>query len=59
MSHCTLFLSRLIGLYSVLVWLSMLMHRQATVATVNALTHSPPVLFITGVITLAAGLATI
>ena len=47
MSH-TRFLSRLIGLYSVLASLSMFMHKQATVATVNALIHNPPVLIIAG-----------
>src|SRR5208337_2104586 len=57
MSPRTTFLGRLIGLYCVLCSLFMISHRQATVATVNALIHNPPMLFIVAVITLVAGLA--
>ncbi len=57
MSSLTIFLSRLIGLYSVLVAVSMASHRDATVETVTALVHNPPAVQITGVITLVAGLA--
>jgi hypothetical protein len=57
MSPRTLFLSRLIGLYCILVALSMMSRRQATVETVTALLQNPSLIFIVGVITLAAGLA--
>jgi len=57
MSPRTLFLSRLIGLYCVLVALSMITRRQATVESVTALLHDPSMMFILGVIMLAAGLA--
>ena len=57
MSPRTLFLSRLIGLYCVLVALSMMTRRQATVETVVALLQSPSMMLILGVITLAGGLA--
>jgi vacuolar-type H+-ATPase subunit I/STV1 len=57
MSPPTPFLSRLIGLYSVLASLSMITHKQDTLAIVNALIHTPPVLLLVGVITLVAGLA--
>jgi len=57
MSSLTIFLSRLLGLYCVLVALSMASHRDATVETVTALVNNPPAVQITGVITLAAGLA--
>jgi len=57
MSPRTLFLSRLIGLYCILVGLSMMTHSQATVETVTALLQNPPMTLILGVITLAAGLA--
>jgi len=53
----TLFLSRLIGLYCILVALSMMTHREATVETVTALLHNPSMMLFVGVITLAAGLA--
>ncbi len=56
MSPRTLFLGRLIGLYCVLISLSMVTHKQATVDAVSALVHSPPVLFVAGVIAVAAGL---
>ena len=59
MSPRTVFLSRLIGLYGILAGLSMVTHRQATVETITALVHNPPVLFLVGAITLGAGLAMI
>ena len=57
MSPRTLFLSRLVGLYCILVALSMITRRQATLESVNALLHDPSMMFVVGVITLAAGLA--
>ena len=57
MSPRTLFLSRLIGLYCILVALSMITRRQATLESVTALLHNPSMISILGVITLAAGLA--
>ena len=57
MSPRTLFLSRLIGLYCILVALSMITRRQATVETVTVLLQNPSMTLILGVITLAAGLA--
>ena len=53
----TIFLSRLIGLYCILIALSMITRRQATVETVTALLQNPSMMLILGVITLAAGLA--
>jgi hypothetical protein len=57
MSPRTFFLSRLIGLYCILVALSMMTRRQGTVETVTALIQNPSMMLILGVITLAAGLA--
>ena len=57
MSSLTVFLSKLIGLYCILVALSMIIRRQATVETVTALLQNSPLMWIVGVITLAAGLA--
>ena len=57
MSPRTLFLSKLIGLYCILIGLSMMTHSQATVETVTALLQNPSMTLILGVITLAAGLA--
>jgi len=59
MSPRTTFLSRLLGLYSILVSLSMITHKQATIERVTALVHNPPVLFVAGILALAAGLAII
>jgi len=53
----TKFLSRLIGLYCILISLSMVAHRQATVEAVNALVQNAPLMLVVGVIVLAAGLA--
>lgn len=57
MSSTTLFLSRLLGLYCILASLSLVVHKQASLSTVNMLVHNPPVVLLLGVITLAAGLA--
>jgi len=57
MSPRTTFLGRLIGLYCILVSLSMVIHKQATVDMVTALLHNGPLLFLLGVITVPAGLA--
>ena len=57
MSPRTVFLSRLIGLYCILASLAMAAHRQPTVETMTALIHTPPVLFLAGIIALLAGLA--
>jgi hypothetical protein len=56
MSPRTLFLSRLIGLYCIVIALSMMTRRQATVETVTALLQNPSMMLIVGVVTLAAGL---
>jgi putative exporter of polyketide antibiotics len=57
MSPRTPFLSRLIGLYAILVALSMFSRGQATVETVAALLQNPSMVFVLGVVMLAAGLA--
>lgn len=53
----TIFLGRLIGLYLILISLAMLTHKQATVESIIALMHNPPLLFVVGLIAVAAGLA--
>src|SRR5215469_10421236 len=53
----TLFLSRLIGLYCLLVGLSMMSHKQLTVEGVTALLQNPSLLLLLGFITLGASLA--
>jgi putative exporter of polyketide antibiotics len=57
MSPRTIFLSRLIGLYCILVALSMMTRRQAVLETVPALLQNPSMMLNLGVITLVAGLA--
>src|SRR5215469_5827634 len=53
----TLFLSRLIGLYCLLVGLAMMSHKQFTVEGVTALFQSPSLVLLLGFITLGASLA--
>ena len=53
----TLFLSRLIGLYCILVALSMITRKQATLESVTAVLRDPSMMFVLGAITLVAGLA--
>jgi len=57
MSSRTIFLSRLIGLFTILVSLSMFMHKQTMVETVETLAHNRPMLLILGMIALIGGLA--
>ena len=57
MSARTRFLAKLLGIYSILVSLSMLAHRQATILIVTQLLESSPLMLLTGVFTLIAGLA--
>ena len=57
MSPRTLFLSKLIGLYCILIGLSMITRGQATVETVTALLQNSAMTLILGVITLGAALA--
>jgi hypothetical protein len=59
MSSRTIFLSRLIGLYCIVIALSMMTRRQATVETVTALLQNPSMILIVGLITFAAGLAVV
>lgn len=59
MSSRTVFLGRLIGLYCILLALSMIVHKQASVESVTALLHSPALTMLLGVVTVAAGLAMI
>ena len=59
MSSRTIFLSRLIGLYCIVIALSMMTRRQATVETVTVLLQNSSMMLIVGIITLAAGLAVV
>jgi hypothetical protein len=59
MSPRTLYLGRLIGLYCILISLSMVTHKQSTVEAVTALVHNSPVMLVAGVVAVAAGLALI
>ena len=59
MSATTAFLGRLIGIYCILVSLAMAFNKEGTVQTVIALVHDGPVVFVFGLIVVAAGLAMI
>jgi hypothetical protein len=53
----TRFLSRLLGLYCLIIAVVMLAQRQATVVTVGELLHNRPLMYILGVLCVFAGLA--
>ena len=57
MSSRTLFLSRLVGLYCILIALAMITRKQSFLDSVTDLLHDPAMTLVLGVITLAAGLA--
>ena len=57
MSERTVFLSRLIGLYCILIAMSMMFHKQSVVEAVTAILHDSPLVLLLGVLTLVAGLA--
>lgn len=53
----TAFLARLIGLFAMIVAVSVAMHREGALLTVGAIVESAPLLMILGFIGLATGLA--
>jgi len=55
----TIYLSRLIGLYWILVLPSLAIHKQATVDSATALFHNPSLMLIVGIFTVIASLAMI
>jgi vacuolar-type H+-ATPase subunit I/STV1 len=57
MSSRTIFLSRLIGLYCILLVPFMFIYRQASLDSIAGLLHNPSEMLVLGVITLAVGLA--
>ncbi len=57
MSSRTIFLGKLIGLFCILLSLSMLARRQGTITSVEGLLHDAPLTLVTGLITLGLGLA--
>src|SRR6266581_7173274 len=56
-SPLTIFLTRLIGLFLILVSVSMLTHKQTMVETAGALIHDRPLLLIVSMLALTGGLA--
>jgi hypothetical protein len=57
MSTRTIFLARLIGLFSLVVSVAMFLHKQAMIETVTAMVRDQPLLFVLGMLGLLAGLA--
>jgi hypothetical protein len=57
MRPLTIFLSRLIGLFALVVSLAMALHRQSFIETAATLIHDRPLLLVLGMIALIAGLA--
>jgi phosphomannomutase len=59
MATRTAFLAKLIGLYCILIGLAMAAHEQSTLLAVNDLVHNAALLFVFGLVVVAAGLAII
>jgi protein-S-isoprenylcysteine O-methyltransferase Ste14 len=59
MSTRTIYMSRLIGLYCIVVIPSLVIHKQATVDSIMDLFNSPSLMLFTGIIAVAVGLAMI
>ena len=59
MSPLTIFLTKLLGLYCIIVALAMMTRKQSAVATMKALIGNPPLLLLVEVLGLASGLAMI
>lgn len=59
MSPRTVFLSRLIGLYCILVAISMTVRKQSILETITALLYNAPLMLLVGIFTLVAGLSMI
>jgi hypothetical protein len=57
LSVLTIYLAKLLGLYCVIVSLALSLNRKSTITTVNEWMRNPPLMMLTGVITLAMGLA--
>jgi len=53
----TLFLGKLFGLYLIAVSVTMFAHPQSTVDIIKAIIQNPPLLFMAGIIGVAAGIA--
>jgi hypothetical protein len=51
------FLCKLLGLYMILLSLTMMIRKQATVDIVNSIMRNPPLLFVLGTLGMTAGLA--
>lgn len=57
MSRLTIFLSRLLGLFFLLIAITMFLQQQSTIETVGMLLRDPPLMMVIGMIALASGLA--
>jgi hypothetical protein len=57
MTERTIFLSKLIGVYCIIVGVTMALNKTATVQTVTALVNDAPLLYVFGLTVTAAGLA--
>jgi hypothetical protein len=57
MAPHTVFLARLIGLFLLIVSIAEMIHKSDMIETASELAHAPPLLFITGLFMLVAGLA--
>jgi len=57
MSSRTIYLSRLIGLYCILIVVSLVFNKQGTVDAITGLFNNPPLMLLMSIVTVAGGLA--
>jgi hypothetical protein len=57
MSPLTIYLGRFIGLGLLLMCLALALRPKASLATINSMMHEPALLLVTGIMTMAAGVA--
>jgi hypothetical protein len=59
MSVLTIFLGKLLGVYCLIVGLTMMANKQTMIAAVHALFRSPPLVLLSGVIAVGVGLGVV
>jgi hypothetical protein len=59
MSPLTLFLAKLFGVFGVLMCAALVARPKASIATIQSMMESPGLILVTGIVTMAAGAATV
>ena len=59
MSPLTLYLARVFGVFGVLMCAALVARPKASIATIQSMTTNPGLILVTGIVTMAAGVATV